>query len=54
MNKKTSEFAGRVSDVAAAVILLAVLFGAGIYSAAQDFGGVIKRKIQMINGGMER
>ena len=54
MNKKTSEFAGRMSDAAAVAIFLIAMFGAPVYGLFQKFGNVIKRKAQLINGGMER
>lgn len=54
MNKKTSEFAGRMSDAAAVAIFLIAMFGAPVYGLFQKFGNVIKRKAQLVNGGMER
>jgi hypothetical protein len=54
MNKKTSEFTGRMSDAVAAAIFLIVACGAPVYGLFKKFGNAIKCKAQMVNGGMER
>jgi len=54
MNKKTSEFAGRMSDAVAAAIFLIVACGAPIYSLFKKMGNAIKCRAQMVKGGKER